>query len=73
MLTKPIRFSIMGMALYPSGNHLIKKVTYTECMYPDQTIDGSLYLQEGIPVGWKGTTGSDTNEYFLLHIMIYFC
>ena len=63
----------MDMASYPSGHYLIKKVTYTEYMYQEQTIDGSLHLQEGIPVGWKGTTGSDANEYFLLIIMIYFC
>ena len=51
----------MGMASYSSGHHLIKKVTYTEYMNQDQTIDGSLHLQEGIPVGWKDITGSDTN------------
>lgn len=63
----------MGMASYPSGRHLIKIVTYTEYMNQEQTTDGSLLLQEGIPVGWKGTTGSDANENFLLTIMIYFC
>jgi hypothetical protein len=63
----------MGMASYPSGHHLINKVTYTDYMNQDQTIDGSLHLQEGIPVGWKGTRGLDANEYFLLIIMTYFC
>jgi len=63
----------MGMASYPSGHHLIKKVTYTDCMNQDQIIYGSLHLQEGIPVGWKGTTCSDANEHILLIIMIYFC
>ena len=62
----------MGMASYPSWNHLINKVTYTDCMNQDQTIDGSLHLQEWFPVAWKGTTGSDANEYILLIIMIYF-
>jgi hypothetical protein len=63
----------MGMASYPSGHHLINKVTYTDYMNQDQTIDGSLHLQEGIPAGWKGTRGLDANEYFLLIIMIYIC